>query len=190
MAEATDGTAVHHRELVWQTTERPGIEVWRDDVQRGGLRWDQHRIVVAGGAPGCVVVAVRGGRLLLVRSWRPVVDAWLWELPRGFNTAADNPIVPAEQPERTAERELLEETGHRSAATTLAGYVYPDSGLLASRVAVVRIEVRPGEPTAGDGEVTNVGWWELTRVPELIADGTLADGLSLAALALTGLANG
>lgn len=54
----------------------------------------------------CVLAMTPQGEFLLVRQYRPVVDAWTWELPAG---AVDAGETPAE----AAVRELAEETGFR-----------------------------------------------------------------------------
>ena len=57
-------------------------------------------------APGAAIVAVDpDGQVLLVRQYRPAVDADLLELPAGI-------VDPGEQPIDTARRELEEETGY------------------------------------------------------------------------------
>ena len=59
--------------------------------------------------PGaCVIVPVLDdGRVCLIRNWRVAVNQTLIELPAGT-------LEPPEPPEKTAERELIEETGYRA----------------------------------------------------------------------------
>jgi ADP-ribose pyrophosphatase len=73
-----------------------------------------HREVVE--HPGAVaIVAIDGsGRIVLVRQWRHPVGRPLWEVPAGTRDRQ-------EPPERTAERELEEETGLRARAWRTLG---------------------------------------------------------------------
>jgi ADP-ribose pyrophosphatase len=59
--------------------------------------------------PGaCVIVPMLDdGRVCLIRNWRVAVNQTLIELPAGT-------LEPPEPPEKTAERELIEETGYRA----------------------------------------------------------------------------
>lgn len=50
-----------------------------------------------------------GKRVVLIRNWRPSVEAWLWELPAGTRGRGEDPLG-------CAMRELTEETGMRLGA--------------------------------------------------------------------------
>jgi ADP-ribose pyrophosphatase len=194
MTEARGGPprdgVVLARTLLWRGVEYPYVEVWLEDVQLGDRRWAQHRVLVGGGVPGCVVVPVRDDEILLALSWRPAVRVWAWELPRGFGRSVGEG-ADDEAPEETGARELLEETGYRVATSRLLGWIWPDSGLLGNTVAVVRAQVAAGSRRpVTDREVSQTKWVPVAQLPELIADGTLRDGLTLAALAKSGYSVG
>ena len=109
---------MNDNELIWKTeeTERllhtPVFDVWRQaEVSANGLRGDY----VAVTAPDWVVVAaVYRGCFVLVRQWRHGEDRLTTEFPAGV-------VDPGEPPQRTAERELLEETGFRAGRITYLG---------------------------------------------------------------------
>ena len=68
-----------------------------------------------------VIVAVNPrGHLLLVRQFRPAVDAFTLELPAGH-------IEPGETPEAAARKELWEETGHEAETLELLTKVSPST---------------------------------------------------------------
>jgi 8-oxo-dGTP pyrophosphatase MutT (NUDIX family) len=67
------------------------------------------------------------GRFLLVRQYRPAVDAMTLELPAGH-------VEPTETPEEAARKELLEETGHVAPSFELLGNLSPDTGRLGNRL--------------------------------------------------------
>ena len=61
--------------------------------------------------PGAVAVLAldESGRVLLIRQYRHPAGALLWEIPAGLRDVSGEPLV------RTAQRELLEETGYQAA---------------------------------------------------------------------------
>ncbi|NJA56976.1 NUDIX hydrolase [Streptomyces sp. NEAU-H3] len=154
------------------------VEVFDDEVRFGdGTAGRYLRIRQRGAGPGVVVLPVRGDDIGLVRTYRYPLGAWQWGLPRGLAQDAD--------PLETARAELLEEMGARAAGLRLLGHMTPDSGLLTSRVAVVRAEVTAApEPVRDLTEVAETRWLPHTRLREWIAKGHLEDGMTLAALAL------
>ncbi|WP_431033052.1 NUDIX hydrolase [Streptomyces sp. P6-2-1] len=156
----------------------PYVEVFDDEVRFGdGTAGRYLRIRHRGPGPGVVVLPVRGDRIGLVRTYRYPVASWQWGLPRGFAQDAD--------PLETARAELLEEMGARAAALRLLGYMTPDSGLLTSRVAVVRAEVTEATGPVRDlTEVAEARWLPHARLRQWAAEGRMEDGMTLAALGL------
>jgi ADP-ribose pyrophosphatase len=143
-----------------------------------GSMYRHHRLVVAEGRPGAVILALSAGNMLLVLSNRSAAGATLWELPRGAGE-------PDETSTETALRELLEETGLRATSATEIGRYVTDSTIFPQRVAVVSCLVDSGDPVGlADGEVLDQRWIPVGEIPELIRNGTLADAHSLAALSL------
>jgi 8-oxo-dGTP pyrophosphatase MutT (NUDIX family) len=51
-----------------------------------------------------IVALTRGGKIAIVRQYRPALEAFAWELPAGL-------VDPGEAPAECCRRELLEETG-------------------------------------------------------------------------------
>lgn len=123
--------------------------------------------------------------VLLVHQVRPGPGVTLWELPRGSAEPTDRTLAD------TGRRELEEETGISVPEVRFLGVVYPDSGLLASKVGVVSAEmfdVQPASPK--DAEADEVRWFTLDEVSELVASGELRDGISLSALLLASVWTG
>lgn len=130
---------------------------------------------------GAVVVLTRRQEdmtsVLLVRQDRMGPGVRLWELPRGSADFADKDLID------TGRRELAEETGISIPDGHLLGILYPDSGLLASKVGVVCAElVNEQHASPADGEVDEVAWFTLDEIGYLVASGALRDGISLSAL--------
>jgi 8-oxo-dGTP pyrophosphatase MutT (NUDIX family) len=79
------------------------------------------------------------GKILIVRQFRPAVEAFMWELPAGL-------LDKGEQPVECCQRELLEETGHPARAIHLLGSAAPCTGRLSNRIH--SFFVGTGEPVA------------------------------------------
>ena len=119
------------------------------------------------------------GSVLLVRQYRYAADAWLLELPAGK-------IDPGERPEKTARRELEEETGWRPEVMEALGTFFTTPGFTDERLYAYRAtELRQVDRTPGDEdediELVRMSWAELL---EAVRDGRLQDAKSLATLTL------
>lgn len=74
-----------------------------------------------------VLAVTADGDILLVRQYRPSIEAYTLELPSGH-------LEPGEEPAETAKRELLEETGYQAEEVEFLGCLVPDTGRLANRL--------------------------------------------------------
>lgn len=74
--------------------------------------------------PGAVVILplLDGDRVVMLRQYRPGPLEWLYELPAGT-------VEEGEDPEETARRELVEETGYEAGRLRLLFKVYPSPGV-------------------------------------------------------------
>lgn len=159
----------------------PWVRVFFDDVDRAGKPGQYTRIEDGpGGARSGVVIIPRDARrrLLFVHIYRYPVAAWLWELPRGYGE-------PAETGTQSAARELAEEVGLHAETYKELGEIYPNSGLLASGVAVVLADRVRGRIALERTEAIDASRW--FTLPEALAEAETSlrcDGISLAALAL------
>jgi len=167
-----------HRTRERLVHENAYVRIYDDDVSfADGAAGRYVRIEPAGDAPGAVLLALHGGRIALVRTYRYPIGDWQWALPRGFAHGTD-PLV-------TARAELQEETGVSDADLRVVGSVTPDSGVQAHRVAIVLAEVRrlpDGGPS--DDEVAEVRWVTSEELERAIAGGSIEDGFTLAALTI------
>jgi ADP-ribose pyrophosphatase len=71
----------------------------------------------------CIIAETSDGRIPLVRQYRPAIEAFTWEFPSGTREEG-------ETPEKTAFRELIEETGFRAASIVSLGTYRTDVGRL------------------------------------------------------------
>jgi 8-oxo-dGTP pyrophosphatase MutT (NUDIX family) len=123
-----------------------------------------------------VVALDARGRLLLVRQFRPAVNALSLELPSGH-------VEVGETPEQAARKELLEETGHVGTQFELLTTLSPAIGRFTNRmwcffVADARPSGEPGhEPEAGIELVFYDG-----KLPALLSEKGFCSSLSCSAL--------
>lgn len=66
-------------------------------------------------------------KVILVKQYRPAVEAVVTELPSGH-------VEKNESPEESASRELLEETGYRASAMECLGSLWSDTGRMSNRI--------------------------------------------------------
>ena len=159
--------------------EDPYVLVIRDPVRfpaggtGGYLRIAPRR---GGRVAGAVALPVRDDRVLLVRHFRHAIGAYSLELPRGFADGESGDIA--------IRRELQEEIGVNVDSIEHLGDIWPDNGLLTSRVSVFLARVR-GEGTLQWGEgisqLVPMSWSELGVA---IASGQIMDSFTLSAYAL------
>ena len=116
----------------------------------------------------------------MIRNHRAAVGRELWELPAGT-------LEPGEAPEKTAARELEEETGYRPGRVEKLGEFYTTPGLTDElmRAYVATDLVAAGQKLEA-GERIEAEVVPAARVMELVDSGELMDGKSLAALWLAG----
>jgi ADP-ribose pyrophosphatase len=122
-------------------------------------------------------------KLILVRQYRHGSRTVSLEVPGGLHDGAD------ETPLQAAARELLEETGYRGGRWLLLGELRPQPAMEANRVwifLVTGIEAR-GQAQPDAGEDIEVELLPLARLAACIADGSIDNALTVAALSLAQL---
>ncbi|MCR5808974.1 MAG: NUDIX hydrolase [Clostridiales bacterium] len=147
----------------------------RRETSSGGVSGDY----IALKAPDCVVVVPEyEGRFVLVSQWRHGMGAVTTEFPGGV-------IDRGEEPEASAYRELLEETGYRAGKLTLLGVCSPNPALFTSRLYFyLAEELSPtGETHPDADEVISVSEVPVNEVIASFGEGRFAHAFTGAALA-------
>jgi ADP-ribose pyrophosphatase len=133
------------------------------------------------------VVALRVGmddapEVALVRQRRPAVERDLLELPAGI-------VEPDERdaPERTAARELREETGFVASAFRRLAAEYPSPGYTTEVIHLYLasgLRAADGGQQLDPGESIEVVWLPLDEAIARCLDGAIADGKTILGLCL------
>jgi 8-oxo-dGTP pyrophosphatase MutT (NUDIX family) len=132
--------------------------------------------------PGAVsVVPIVDDHVVLVRQYRAALGQELLEIPAGLRD------VPDEPPERTAERELIEEVGLRPRHLDLVARFYNSAGFCDeySYVFVATdFDAADAEAHGVEEQYMTIERVALDEVPAMIADGRLCDAKTIIGLTL------
>jgi len=116
------------------------------------------------------------GRVVLLRQYRAIVAAELWEVPAGT-------LEPGEDPAACARRELREEAGYEAGQLTALGEAWADPGLTDERIFLfVARDLTAVDPAPDRDEHIRVEPVPLTEAYRMIDRGEIADAGTLIAL--------
>lgn len=169
----TDEWTVHGETTLYDS---PWVRLHLADVETpSGRRHEHHLVRTPTDGAGAIVIDDRG-RILLIRRYRFIVDAWGWELPAGR-------VDPGEAPETAAAREVTEETGWEPADLTHLVTLHTTPGLAdqTSHVYLARRARKVAEPTDPD-EAAVIRWVALADVRSLLASGEIHDAFTMCGL--------
>lgn len=157
-------------------------ELEREEIYRGGIfTLTGHRIQLPDGGEGrrdvvnhhggaCVAALDPDGRLLLVQQYRFAAGRELLELPAGK-------LEPGEDPEKTAARELIEETGYAAAQLVKRTELLPTPAYCTERIYLYEGYdlTRVGEQRLDRDEFLDVVATPLKEALEMVLAGQLPD---------------
>lgn len=158
------------------------IRVDTDDVVFPNGAPGEYSVITSGTGVGVIVIPTLDFRgclhLGLVRQYRYPVKEFTLEFPRGGSTN----LGLAE-----AARELAEETGLHATTAVHLGNIWPDTGILDTKVAVWKTShpsdgIKPEHVEDESG--ARVQWYTHGEIVGLIRAGRIRCGMTLAALAL------
>jgi ADP-ribose pyrophosphatase len=121
------------------------FRVVRETITSAGGKPKTREIIRHPGA--CVIVPLLDdGRVCLIKNWRIAVGETLIELPAGT-------LEPPEPPEKTAERELIEETGFRATKIEFLHAFFLSPGILDEKMHLyMATGLTAGETALEEGE--------------------------------------
>lgn len=153
-----------------------GMRVIRDELELpDGNKLSKHSVR----HPGAVVIIPRhdDGRLLMVHQYRHAVGKHLLEFPAGTLEDAEPPIT-------CAQRELVEEVGHRAGRWRELGTIYPAPGFCDEiQHCFLAEELIPEEGELDADEFIEVRATTVAELEAAIADMRVSDGKTLALFA-------
>lgn len=124
----------------------------------------------------CVAPITDKGELIILRQFRYAYDKVLWELPAGKLEAGEDPL-------ESGKRELREETGALAKNFFSLGEFYPTCGYCDE---VIHLYGATGlsftEQDLDEDEVVELHTLPLDQVVDMIVDGTIKDGKTVAAV--------
>lgn len=127
-----------------------------------------------------IVALTPDGRIPIVQQYRPAVERKTWELPAGMTE-------PGEEPARTCERELLEETGYPAKAVHALGSFAPCTARLSNMVHTFFVETDWRPPGAGVEAGLELNLVSPAELGAMIYSGEFSLQLHIGALMLAGM---
>lgn len=134
-------------------------------------------IVKHPGAVGIIPI-LPDGRVLLISQFRISFQKVIYEIPAGTREAG-------EDPSKTAERELIEETGYRAGRLELLQPIYTSPGVLQEELFLfLGTGLIPGKDAPEDGELISLVPKTWSEIDEMIDKGEILDSKTLSGLFL------
>lgn len=139
-----------------------------------GASFEMEAVRHPGGA--AVVALDEQRRVCLLHQYRPVLDAWFWELPAGK-------IDHGEPPLETARRELQEEAGVRAEDWQSLGGIVSSPGIFDEVISLYLARGLSRIEAANEAhEVFEVHWLIFDEALQRARDGVITDAKSVAGL--------
>ncbi|WP_292518521.1 NUDIX hydrolase [Methanoculleus sp.] len=129
-------------------------------------------IIHPGGA--VAILPIEGDDCYLIRQYRFAIDDYIFEAPAGT-------IDEGEEPDETAYRELIEETGMKAERFVPKGWIYPSPGYTDERIWLYLAEgLSPcSDYGMDDDEVIEVVRTPVADLAAMIADGRIVDAKTI-----------
>ncbi|MBN1794422.1 MAG: NUDIX hydrolase [Candidatus Omnitrophica bacterium] len=130
--------------------------------------------------PGAALVIpfVTAKKIILLRQLRPVINAYIYELPAGTLERRERPIV-------CARRELVEETGYAARTFRKLGVIYPVPGYSTEKITIYKAtDLHKKEVCAEKDEIIKHAVVEKQEVRQLFRSGKIVDAKTICALTL------
>ncbi|MCY2929379.1 MAG: NUDIX hydrolase [Planctomycetota bacterium] len=165
---------IEHRELIYEGRVAKGYKV---TLRMDGGLLVQRDLFCFGGA-AVILPVLDDGSIVMIRNYRFAVEEHLLELPAGM-------LDPGEDPMEGARRELAEETGCTAGAMEKLGQYFTGPGSTDENMhAFLATGLTRGPQNLENYERITVEVYPDSDVRRMVADGTIHDGKTIAALGL------
>jgi ADP-ribose pyrophosphatase len=147
-----------------------------DEVQRtsGDLA---RRLVIRHPSAVVIIPVLDSGEILAVHQYRYAMQRETLELPAGK-------LDPGEDPETTARRELIEETGYQASSWKKLLSFAPSLGYSTEIIHVfLARDLKPAGTTPNEDEIVRVRSFTPADLKAMVMEGQLIDGTTMVALA-------
>ena len=132
--------------------------------------------------PGAVLIVpfFTPTKVILLRQFRPVINAYIFELPAGT-------LEKGEQPLACARREIIEETGYAARKFTRLGIIYPVPGYSTEKITMFKADELTERGMACEAdEVIETVMVTKKMVRDLFKTGKIIDAKTICAFAHCG----
>ena len=154
------------------------INLKKDEVRLPDGNNSFREIVEHGG--GAAVLCVKDGMVLMVKQFRYAYKEELWEIPAGK-------LEPDEPPDKTAVRELAEETGINAETVTLLNVIYPSPGYTNEKIYLYKAEgLNLTKVHLDKDEFLKAVWVKKEEALKMASSGEIKDAKTLIALSYIG----
>ena len=132
--------------------------------------------------PGAVLIVPFLGKnkIIMLKQFRPVIDAYIYELPAGTLEKGESPVS-------CARREIIEETGYASNKFTKLGSIFPVPGYSTEKIFIYKaqnlVELKPFHQK---DEVIEIFVFAKKQIQKMFKEGKIIDAKTICGLALCG----
>lgn len=129
-----------------------------------------------------VVAFITQAKILLLKQFRPVINAYLYELPAGTRKEGETLLT-------CARREIVEETGYSAGKLSALGEIYPVPGYSTEKITIFKAELLKKHHAALQAEkdeVIEVRMVTKQQVRHLFKTKKIIDAKTICALAFCG----
>lgn len=135
------------------------------------------------GHPGAVLIVpfLSNNKIILIRQYRPVLGAFLLELPAGT-------LKKGEDPNKCAQREMAEEIGYKATKIEKLGFIYPSPGYTTEKIFIYKATgLRKVEQQKEDDELIYTKVLTRRQLLDLARKARITDSKTLCALSMAGI---
>lgn len=132
--------------------------------------------------PGAVLIVpfISSDKIIILKQYRPVIKAYLYELPAGT-------LKKGEIKLSCAKRELVEETGYSARKLIKLGKIYPVPGYSTEEITIYKaIGLRKALAHTEEDEVIKVIILNKHKIKKLFKNGRIQDAKTICALSMCG----